>query len=204
MSVGNSLDAKQALLRAMPRLRALAIGLCGKIDQAEDLVQEALTRAWANLSSFQPGTNMEAWLYTILRNEFYSHLRRRRHEVPDPDGALAATLVSAPAQEGRVDFQDLRLALTKLAPPLREAVLLVGASGLSYDEAAAICQCAVGTMKSRVHRARLRLIDMLNANPFPETVAHGAAQASDDVIAPPMDHHRHNNETAGTGSVNRR
>jgi len=183
----------------------LAIGLCGKIDQAEDLVQEALTRAWANLSSFQPGTNMEAWLYTILRNEFYSYLRRRRHEVPDPDGALAATLVSAPAQEGRVDFQDLRLALTKLATPLREAVLLVGASGLSYDEAAAICQCAVGTMKSRVHRARLRLIDMLNATPAADHVARVALHADDNVIAPTMaDRNRHNDETVGTGSVNRR
>jgi len=153
---------RQALLDAIPRLRALAIGLCGQSAQAEDLVQEALMRAWANLSSFQPGTNMEAWLYTILRNEFYTYLRKHRHEIPDPEGAFAATLVSAPAQEARVDFQDLRVALGKLPPLLREAVLLVGASGLSYEHAAALCRCAVGTMKSRVHRARVRLMEMLS------------------------------------------
>src|SRR5580692_3315981 len=147
MSRHNSPDVRQALLDAIPRLRALAIGLCGNGTQAEDLVQEALTRARANLSSFQPGTNMEAWLYTILRNEFYTYLRKRRREVPDPDGVFAATLVSAPAQEGHLNFQDLRVGLAKLAPPLREAILLVGASGLSYEDAAAMCHCAVGTMK---------------------------------------------------------
>jgi RNA polymerase sigma-70 factor, ECF subfamily len=165
---------RQALLDAIPRLRALAIGLSGHGAQAEDLVQEALTRAWANLSSFQPGTNMEAWLYTILRNEFYTHLRKHRHEISDPEGAFAATLVSAPAQEARVDFQDLRVALGKLPPLLREAVLLVGASGLSYEHAAAICRCAVGTMKSRVHRARVRLMEMLSADlPAEDHSVHG-------------------------------
>ena len=158
-------DVRQNLLNAIPRLRALAIGLCGHSAQADDLVQEALTRAWANLSSFQPGTNMEAWLYTILRNEFYTFLRKRRREVPDPEGAFAATLVSAPAQEGRVNFQELRGALARLTPPLREAILLVGASGLSYEDAAKACHCAVGTMKSRVHRARLRLMEMLDTFP---------------------------------------
>ena len=158
-------DVRQNLLAAIPRLRALAIGLCGHSAQADDLVQEALTRAWANLASFQPGTNMEAWLYTILRNEFYTFLRKRRREVPDPEGAFAATLVSAPAQEGRVNFQELRSALARLTPPLREAILLVGASGLSYEDAAKACHCAVGTMKSRVHRARLRLMEMLDSLP---------------------------------------
>jgi RNA polymerase sigma-70 factor, ECF subfamily len=164
MSSESSPKVKEDLLAAIPRLRALAIGLCGKTDQAEDLVQETLVRAWANLSSFTPGTNMGAWLYTILRNEFYTDLRKRRHEQPDPDGTLAATLVSQPSQESRVDFQDLRLALVKLAPPQREAILLVGASGLSYEEAAHLCNCAVGTMKSRVYRARMRLTDLLNIN----------------------------------------
>ena len=156
---------KRDLLAAIPRLRALAIGLCGKTDRAEDLVQETLMRAWANLKSFQPGTNMGAWLYTILRNEFYTDLRKRRHEVPDPDGIHTATLISLPAQESRIDFQDLRLALAKLAPPQREAVLLVGASGVSYEEAAQLCGCAVGTMKSRVYRARMRLVSLLGIPP---------------------------------------
>jgi RNA polymerase sigma-70 factor, ECF subfamily len=168
MSSESPASVKRDLLASIPNLRALAIGLCGKTDRAEDLVQETLTRAWANLSSFEPGTNLNAWLYTILRNEFYTDLRKRRHEVPDPDALFAATLVSQPSQEGWVEFQDLRLALAKLPPPYREAVLLVGASGLSYEEAARICNCAVGTMKSRVHRARLRLMQLLSVHPAPQ------------------------------------
>ncbi len=162
MTNDNMTDTKQALLDFIPRLRALAIGLCGPGAQAEDVAQEALTRAWANLDRFQAGTNLEAWLYTILRNEFYTHLRKRRREVPDPDGSYAAMLVTPPEQEAHVNFRDLRTALTQLPAPLREAVLLVGASGLSYEDAAAVCHCAIGTMKSRVHRARLRLTRMLD------------------------------------------
>jgi RNA polymerase sigma-70 factor (ECF subfamily) len=167
MSSESPAGVKQELLSSIPHLRALAMGLCGKRDRAEDLVQETLMRAWANLSSFTPGTNMKAWLYTILRNEFYSELRKRRREVPDPDGAHAAMLVSEPAQEGRVEFQDLRLALAKLGPAQREAVLLVGASGLSYEDAAELCGCAVGTMKSRVHRARAQLTLLLGDHRSP-------------------------------------
>jgi RNA polymerase sigma-70 factor, ECF subfamily len=179
-------EVKKELLAAIPRLRALAIGLCGKTDRAEDLVQEAVMRAWANLSSFQPGTNMGAWLYTILRNEFYTELRKRRHEVPDPDGAFAATLVSQPSQESRADFQDLRLALAKLAPPQREAILLVGASGISYEEAARICNCAVGTMKSRVYRARMHLMSLLSLNPdTPRALPWEAEAESRDGVAAP-------------------
>jgi RNA polymerase sigma-70 factor, ECF subfamily len=175
MSSESPAGVKQELLASIPHLRALAMGLCGKRDRAEDLVQETLMRAWANLSSFEPGTNMKAWLYTILRNEFYSQLRKRRREVPDPDGAHAATLVSEPAQEGRVEFQDLRLALAKLAPAQREAVLLVGASGISYEEAAELCGCAVGTMKSRVHRARAQLALLLGEHrPAPRAIAREA------------------------------
>jgi RNA polymerase sigma-70 factor (ECF subfamily) len=186
MSNHNSPDVRQALLDAIPRLRALSIGLCGKGAQAEDLVQEALTRAWANLSSFQPGTNMEAWLYTILRNEFYTYLRKRRREVPDPDGAYAATLISAPAQEGHVNFQDLRVGLAKLPPPLREAILLVGASGLSYEDAAAMCHCAIGTMKSRVHRARVRLMEMLNDTSPPAAGLPSVPQTTVGSVVPEM------------------
>lgn len=154
--------AKAQLLAALPRLRAFAMSLCGHADQADDLVQETLMKAWANLSSFAPGTNMSGWLYTILRNEFYSRLRKRRHEVNDPDGMLAARLTTLPAQETHMQFQDFRAALFSLPPDQREALMLVGASGMSYEDAAALCNCAVGTMKSRVNRARNRLSDMLS------------------------------------------
>jgi RNA polymerase sigma-70 factor (ECF subfamily) len=153
---------KAQLLAALPRLRAFALSLCGHADQADDLVQETLVKAWANLGSFEPGSNMPGWLYTILRNEFYSRLRKRRHEVDDPDGLLAARLATLPAQEAHVHFQDFRAALFRLPPDQREALMLVGASGMSYEDAAALCNCAVGTMKSRVNRARNRLADMLS------------------------------------------
>jgi RNA polymerase sigma-70 factor (ECF subfamily) len=155
-------DFQHSLLAAIPRLRAFAIGLCGKTDGADDLVQETLVRAWANKTAFQPGTNLVAWLYTILRNAFYTEFRKRRHEVADTDGQFAATLASRPSQESHIEFQDFRAALAKLPDDQREALLLVGSSGLSYEEAAQICDCALGTMKSRVYRARTRLAAMLS------------------------------------------
>ena len=153
------------LLAAIPRLRAFAVSLCGRSDRADDLVQETLVKAWANLASFQPGTNLMAWLYTILRNEFYTEFRKRRHEVPDEDGVFAARLTTAPTQEGHIAFQDFRTAMARLADDQREALILIGASGMSYEDAAQICGCAVGTMKSRVHRARSRLADLLSGRP---------------------------------------
>ena len=156
------MNPKTQLLAALPRLRAFAMSLCGHADQADDLVQETLMKAWANLGSFDPGSNMPGWLYTILRNEFYARLRRRRHEVDDPDGLLAARMATQPAQESHLHFQDFRAALFRLPPDQREALMLVAASGYSYEDAAQLCQCAVGTMKSRVNRARNRLAEMLN------------------------------------------
>jgi RNA polymerase sigma-70 factor, ECF subfamily len=161
-SLPEASQPKAQLLAALPRLRAFAMSLCGHADQADDLVQETLMKAWANLGSFEPGSNMPGWLYTILRNEFYSRLRKRRHEVDDPDGMLAARLATLPAQESHLHFQDFRTALFRLPPDQREALMLVGASGMSYEDAASLCNCAVGTMKSRVNRARNRLAEMLS------------------------------------------
>ena len=154
-------DPKQDLLAAIPKLRAFAISLCGRTPRADDLVQETLTRGWANIKSFEPGSNMVAWLYTILRNEFYSEFRKLRREVADTDGKYAARLATRPTQEGHMQFLDFRAALDRLAPDHREALVLIGASGLSYEEAAAVCGCAVGTMKSRVNRARTKLAELL-------------------------------------------
>jgi RNA polymerase sigma-70 factor (ECF subfamily) len=125
-------------------------------------VQETLLRALAHIDSFEPGTNMPAWLFTILRNLFRSEYRKRRREVEDAEGRYADTLKSNPEQTGRVEFQEFRTALDKLPPDQREALILVGASGFSYEDAAAICGCAVGTIKSRVNRARTRLADLLS------------------------------------------
>ena len=154
-------SVRDAMLAAVPSLRAFAISLSGNVDRADDLVQETLLRAIANIDSFQPGTNMSAWLFTILRNLFRSEYRKRRREVEDTDGSYAESLKSHPEQHSRLEFQEFRAALAKLPPDQREALILVGASGFSYEEAAAICECAVGTIKSRVNRARTRLADLL-------------------------------------------
>jgi RNA polymerase sigma-70 factor (ECF subfamily) len=169
---------KADLLGAIPSLRAFAMSLAGNMDRADDLVQETLMKAWSNLGSFTEGSNMSAWLFTILRNIFYSEYRKRRREVADPEGQIAAKLATAPAQSGHMDLLDFREALQKLPPDQREALILVGASGLSYEEAATICNCAVGTMKSRVNRARNRLADLLSVRSGGEFGVDSEWQAS--------------------------
>ncbi len=152
---------RQQILDSIPSLRAFAISLCGNVDRADDLVQETMVRAIANIDSFQPGTNMPAWLFTILRNHFRSEYRKRRREVEDADGHYADTLKSQPEQQGHIEFGEFREALSQLPTDQREALILVGASGFSYEEAAQICGCAIGTIKSRVNRARNRLAELL-------------------------------------------
>src|SRR5215212_5241297 len=172
---------RDALLAAVPSLRAFAISLCGQVDRADDLVQDTLLRALSNIDRFERGTNLNAWLFTILRNLFHSEYRKRRREVEDPDGSYAGRLKIQPEQGSRLDFEDFRAALNRLPHDQREAVLLVGASGFSYEEAANICGCAVGTIKSRVNRARVRLAEMLDiegADDFgPDVATRAALQA---------------------------
>jgi RNA polymerase sigma-70 factor (ECF subfamily) len=142
-------------------LRAFAVSLCGDKERADDLVQETLFKAWNHLDSFKEGTNLKAWLFTILRNTYFSERRKQRREVEDADGAYAARLATQPAQHGHMEMQDFRAALSQLPDDQREALVLVGAAGFSYEEAAEISGCAVGTIKSRVNRARNRLADTL-------------------------------------------
>ena len=118
-------------------------------------------KAWINQASFTQGTSMSAWLFTILRNVFYSEYRKRRREVEDAEGTMAARLVSVPEQNGHMDLQDLRTALAKLPAEQREALILVGGSGFAYEEAAQICGCALGTLKSRVNRARTAIAALM-------------------------------------------
>jgi RNA polymerase sigma-70 factor (ECF subfamily) len=130
-------------------------------DRADDLVQDTIMRAWANLHKFEPDTNLNAWLFTILRNRFHSEYRKRKHEVEDGDGSYAARLRTHPDQQSHLNFEDFWAALAMLPLDPREALLLVGAQGMSYEEAAAVCNVAVGTIKSRVNRARTRLASLL-------------------------------------------
>ena len=171
-------EVREGLLAALPSLRAFAISLCGNAERADDLVQEAMTRAMTRIDLFEPGTKLEAWLITILRNQFYSEHRKRWREVQDTDGSYAATLTTLPDQEEKVAHQDLLTALQKLPPDQREALLLIGAQGLSYGEAAEIMGVAEGTVKSRIHRARANLAQVLNYSGLEDLGAGRVIQAA--------------------------
>jgi len=178
-----SLDAtlQNAMLAAVPQMRDFALRLCRRNDRAEDLVQEALLRAIVNIELFQPGSNMTAWLFTILRNHFLNECRRSRREVSDVDGYFVATMTSQPAQEAHLQLDELEDALAQLPDDQREAVILVACAGLSYDEAAKSCHCAVGTIKSRLFRARARLAELMSIDSpqelGPDRAVHAALTA---------------------------
>ena len=152
------------LIAEIPGLRAFAVSLCGSVTMADDLVQEALLRAWSNSSKFQMGTSLRAWLFTILRNTYYSQYRKRSREVQDSDGVYSRGIAVEGDQESHLDLVDFRKALAKLPAEQREVLMMVGASGLSYEEAAAICDVEIGTIKSRLSRARTRLSELLGLN----------------------------------------
>lgn len=154
-------DPRDEVVEHLPALRAFALSLTRNASAADDLVQDTIEKAWSNLSKFEPGTNMRAWLFTIQRNTFYSDRRKAKFEVADVDGHFAATLSEKPAHDGRLAFNDFRVAFNKLPDEQREALILVGASGFSYEEAAEMCGCAVGTIKSRANRGRKRLGELL-------------------------------------------
>lgn len=154
-------DPREELPTHLPALRAFAISLCRDVTQADDLVQETIVKAWSNFDKFVPGSNMRAWLFTILRNTFFSGKRKTRREVSDPDGIHTAGLYEKPAHDGRLALADFRTAFDKLTPEQREVLILVGASGFSYEEAAEMTGVAVGTVKSRANRARQKLCELL-------------------------------------------
>ena len=169
------------MVAALPHLRAFATSLCGDRERADDLVQETILKAWDNRASFTVGTNLKAWLFTILRNTYFSERRKRKREVEDAEGKISGRVAVHAEQQGHMDFQDFQVALSKLSEDQREALILVGAEGFSYEEVAEICGCAVGTIKSRVNRARTRLAELLgvsNVTDFgPEAVSDGVLSA---------------------------
>ena len=175
-------EVREAMLAAIPSLRAFAISLTYNVDSADDLVQAAILRAWANIEKFEAGTNMTAWLFTILRNGFYTQYRRKRREMEDPDETLAGRLPTLPEQNAKCDVQDMLKALAKLSPEHREALILVAAEGLSYEEAAQICGVPIGTIKSRAFRAReslARLLSIQHVEDFgPDRVTQAALQCA--------------------------
>jgi RNA polymerase sigma-70 factor (ECF subfamily) len=163
-------DWREAVSGFLPSLRAFAYSLSRNSADADDLVQETLTKAWAHRARFEPGSNLRAWLFTILRNSWYTDAAKRRREVADEEGRYAAGLTAEPSQEWTAELTSLQAALNALPPEHREAIVMVGAAGLSYQEAAEISGCAVGTIKSRVNRARHRLALLLDMEPPVEPV----------------------------------
>lgn len=174
------MSVEDDLIAQTNNLRAFARSLVHDPTRADDLVQETILKAWSNLDSFKEGTNMRAWLFTILRNTFYSEIRKHRREVEDIDGQYAAQIPEKPAQQGVMDLRDFNDAFATLPPDQREALTLVGASGFSYEEAAAVCGCAVGTVKSRVNRARARLVEMLGLD---DEDSPGGGDSNREILA---------------------
>ncbi len=154
-------DPREEMVAHLPALRAFALSLCRNGATADDLVQETILKAWGNLDKYNTGTNLRAWLFTILRNTYYSSRRKRGREVSDSDGIHAARLAQKPDHDGRLAMADFWKAFEHLPDEQREALILVGASGFSYEEAAETCGCAVGTIKSRANRGRKRLAELL-------------------------------------------
>lgn len=175
---------KTELAELIPHLRAFARSLCGNATAADDLAQEAMLKAWKARESYQAGTNLKAWTFTILRNLFYSEKRRSwRRQQLDPEVA-EATLIASDNTSSALDLLALRNGLAFLPEDQREALVLVGAGGLSYEETAEICGCAVGTIKSRVSRARKALVEILDSNEgrYSGDKSLSASEAFDDIM----------------------
>ena len=166
-------EFKQQLAQVIPHLRAFGRSLSGNRDLADDLVQETLLKAWAARKRFQAGTNMRAWTFIILRNLYLSQMRRARFKG-EWDDLVADRLLAAPAsQDKHVELADMQRALLHLPQPQREALILVGAGGFAYEEAAEICGVAVGTIKSRVARGRVALEALMSGSDMQSRTEQG-------------------------------
>lgn len=171
-------DFRDQLVAIIPSLRAFGRGLCGTRDMADDMVQDAMTRAWAARQSYAAGSNFRAWMFMILRNHYYTTLRKNARMVSwDPEVA-ERVLVAGPTQQDGLNVQDVQKALQKLPAEQREVLLLIGANGVSYEEAADIMGCAIGTIKSRLARGRVALTALIDGP------AH-TDEASDKGPGPP-------------------
>ncbi|MFO1239742.1 MAG: sigma-70 family RNA polymerase sigma factor [Sphingomonadaceae bacterium] len=187
---------RDQLVDLLPSLRAFSRGLCGHREMADDLAQDTVMRAWAARASYLQGSNFRAWMFMIMRNQFYTTIRKNaRMTSLDPEVA-ERVLVVAPAQQDGLNVEDVAKALQKLPAEQREVLLLIGANGLSYEEAAEVTGCAMGTIKSRLARGRTALAALIDgpvdeagpSSPKPEAkVGKGqeAARVFDDVLREP-------------------
>ena len=173
---------RRELVGLIPHLRAFARTLCGDPTAADDLAQDAMLKAWDARASFEMGTNMKAWTFMILRNQFYSEKRRSWRQSQLDQEAAERTLVAVDDPEAPVALDELRQGLAMLPIEQREALVLVGAGGFAYEEAAAICECAVGTVKSRVSRARRALQGILESGAYTRD-GSSAGEAMSSILA---------------------
>ena len=157
----SSADPRDDITNHVRDLRAFAMSLTRNHAAADDLVQDTIVKAWTNFDKFALGTNLRAWLFTILRNTFFSNRRKASREVADPDGIHAASLSVLPQHDGKLAFSEFLVAFNQLSAEHREVLILVGANGFSYEEAAGMMGVATGTAKSRANRARARLCDLM-------------------------------------------
>lgn len=173
---------QQELTDAIPHLRAFARSLCGNRAEADDLVQETLIKAWEARERFEDGSSMRAWTFRILRNHFYSERRRAWRKQEQGGEIHENAAITGEQQSWALQLDDVRRALLDLPEDQREALVLVGAGGLSYEEAASVCGCAVGTVKSRVSRARAALEKRMNTGESLMPSPGGAATAAEDIV----------------------
>ncbi len=172
---------RDAMLALIPKLRAHAVKLVGSGAEADDLVQDVLVRAWRFQNGFAAGTNLSAWMFRILRNEFLNQLPERRAIVQDVDGYFAGRLVAAPHQEWRLRYLELLDALPLLTEEARDALLLVVGADLSYEQAAELCDCSVTALKQRVRRARIRLGELIDFEDAPTESGARPGHAPQDL-----------------------
>lgn len=151
------IDPREEIIEHLPAMRAFAMSLTRNATLADDIVQDTIVKAWTNFESYQHGTKLRAWLFTILRNTLYSYHRRHAREIEDVDGLLASKLAVKPTHDGTIMLNEVKKAFAKLSVEQREALILVGASGFSYEEAAEMCGVSLGTIKSRMNRGRRAL-----------------------------------------------
>lgn len=188
-----SAEFKQQLTEAIPHLRAFGRSLAGNPDVADDLVQDTLLKAWAARVRFKAGTSMRAWAFVILRNTYFSKMRRNKFKGDYDEVAAERILSNAPEQQDPLHLADLQRGLMELSEDQREAIILVGAGGFAYEEAADIAGCALGTMKSRVSRARKTLFEIMEEGRFKdetENAGEPAGKALDNILDAIQDYAR--------------
>ena len=182
----NTADAS-AVVEIIPALRAFARTFCRDPSDADDLVQETLTKALANLDKFEPGTRLKSWLFTIMRNTFYTRVKIAAREAPGAADCISGQPSVAASQEWTVRGLEVRDAINNLPPSHREVLILIGMLGMSYEETAQICGCAMGTIKSRLNRARTSVLEMLGESSS-RTLVESADRFADVRVGAPGTH----------------